>query len=86
MKDSVHDIVDKISEDPESDYILIAWHIDDVRSRECYIRDTEISVLTDRQCRDILKCVKRSFDASYGISWETFDTYILNTLQIMEDR
>ena len=48
------------------DTIFICWSSEDVK----HIR----SDLTEEQCREVLHKVKRSHDATMGISWEVIET------------
>jgi hypothetical protein len=50
------------------------WSISDVQDRA---RDLDVH-LGDEEARDILYRVKRHYDANCGVTWETFDTYIID--------
>lgn len=49
-----------LQENPD-DYIVIKWHIDDVKD----VRPD----LTDEQAREVLQSAKRYHDADIGINW-----------------
>ena len=44
-------------------YLVILWHIDDVKE----VRPD----LTDAQCKDVLQACQREHDANIGITWDT---------------
>lgn len=44
-------------------YIALLWHTDDVKDMR---KD-----LTDEQCTDVLRMVKKQHDATQGVSWDT---------------
>lgn len=46
-----------------SDTISITWHIDDVKE----VRPD----LNKKQCREVLQEVKKSHDATFGVTWDT---------------
>ena len=50
------------------DTIIIEWHIDDVRGESRY-------VLTDAQCREVLRNAIDNYDCNYGINWAIIHFY-----------
>lgn len=55
-----------------NDSITIEWHIDDVRGESKYD-------LTDEDCREVLRRVKRYHDCNDGINWGVIN-YHANTV------
>ena len=64
---SAEDIVRLTSRDWIADY----WHISDVE--EC---DWDGEIVTDDDCREILRRVAKAKDATLGINWDTIQCHV----------
>ena len=58
--------------DEEEEILCILWSKEDVALREIEIRMT----LFPDERKEVLKRIKKGYNANYGITWETLDTYI----------
>ena len=56
-------------------YISNDWHIEDV---EMMCEQMEVT-LTEDEMEDVLHTVANSFDANYGITWDSFE-YAINSI------
>ena len=53
--------------------ISIVWHIDDVKARSSALGH---GCITDILASKILQDIKRTHDASIGVTWDTIDAYV----------
>ena len=54
--------------------IQISWHIDDVKSVD--------ASLSDDQCREVLRLLKKNHDAGIGINWDVIEITIERMLDV----
>jgi len=63
-------------------YISNDWHIQDVES----VCERMGVTLTDDEMEDVLHDVANSFDANYGITWDSFEYAIESIIDYKETR
>lgn len=75
IRNNAKEIVRLLSEDPNVDMMLVAWHYAEVRVRAvaCGIPSKK---LTAEFCEKVLEQVSRHHDAETGITWDVLDFWI----------
>lgn len=63
--------VEDIARLTSPDWVASWWSIDDVR--EIYLGDEEYDILTDDECREVLRRAIKYHDCDIGLNWDWFN-------------